>query len=302
MKTLSNIAITVALSLLVITLVKPDIGNNLIDRFIDSSEVLSDKISEKIQPLVPTEVTSYLQSIKPAVFIVSDREEDLGTVTSDNIVDATNAERIKAGLTPFVVNPKLNASATLKTNDMAEKHYFEHESPTGEDMADLAQEAGYAYVIIAENLAVGNTFADGADVVAEWMNSPGHRANILNPKYREIGVSVAKGFYNGHEVWFAVQHFGTGRDACPVVDAALKQNVDKLEDELSAQLVQITTERAALISPNHPQGEEYRTRVAAFNELVTEYNTTIVVSKEKAERYNAQAAAFNACISEYQTS
>ena len=59
-----------------------------------------------------------------------------------------------------------------------------------------------------------------------WMNSPGHRANILNPHFQEIGVAVGKGMYEGHETWIAVQSFGMPLSACPASDANLKIKID----------------------------------------------------------------------------
>jgi uncharacterized protein YkwD len=90
---------------------------------------------------------------------------------------------------------------------MFENQYFAHESPTGEKVSDLAKKFGYDFLLIGENLAMGN-FSSDEDLVLAWMESPGHRENILNEKYQEIGVAVKKGIFEGKEVWIAVQHFG----------------------------------------------------------------------------------------------
>jgi hypothetical protein len=131
------------------------------------------------------------------------------------------------------------------------------------------------------------------------MNSPGHRANMLSPKYQEIGAYVAQGTYDGRVVWFAVQHFGTDRSACPGINAKLKPEIDAMNANLNQQRAHISNEKALLVGPNHPEGEEYKDRVTAFNGLVADYNTALVLSQEKIKIYNTQVAAFNACLGMY---
>jgi hypothetical protein len=220
------------------------------------------------------------------------------TLSTDAIIDATNRARIAAGLPPLRSNQKLIASAKTKTMDMITRGYFEHESPNGNGVADLATAAGYDYIVIGENLARG-AFVDAEDVVNEWMKSPGHRANILSTNYEEIGTYAAQAVYDGNEVWFVVQHFGTGRTTCPVISMQLKVSIDAMAKELTSLRAQISNEKAVLEGPGHPEGEEYKDRVGRFNALVAEYNTTLVVSQEKSKFYNTQVSAFNACLNKY---
>ncbi len=304
MKTLGNIAITIALTLLIVAVVKPDFADTFADRVLGSleksSEVLPERISEKIEPYVPDVLISYLHTIRPAPSTTTSSEVSVAALSTNNIIDATNAERLKAGLEPLVLNPKLVQSATVKTNDMITKQYFEHISPTGAGVADLGKQVGYEYVILGENLALGD-FVDGNDVVAAWMNSPGHRANILNPNYQEIGVYAGKAIYQGRDVWFAVQHFGTARNACPMINTALKNSIDTINADLKARQAQIANDKASLEAPDRPEGDEYKDRVTEFNKLVAEYNTALVISQEKIKLYNIQVSSFNACLTQYQS-
>jgi uncharacterized integral membrane protein len=125
------------------------------------------------------------------------------------IVDSTNEKRDTENLSPLVRNIALDRAATLKAEDMARNGYFAHYSPTGVTPWHWFDEVGYDYIHAGENLAVH--FTDSDTVVDAWMNSPTHRANIMNSEYFEIGVGSARGTYNGHETIFVVQLFGTKR-------------------------------------------------------------------------------------------
>lgn len=131
-------------------------------------------------------------------------------LTSAGVIKLVNEARAKQGLAPLTENQKLSTSAKMKAEDMLKNQYFAHNSPSGTTPSYLADSAGYVYSSFGENLAYGN-FKNNDALMNGWMNSSGHKANILNPSYTEIGVSVIKGKYNGREVWMAVQHFGKPR-------------------------------------------------------------------------------------------
>lgn len=130
-----------------------------------------------------------------------------GAVLPAVVVEKTNKEREGQKLTPLVRNTVLDQAAQLKANDMAKNGYFAHYSPSGVSPWHWFNQAGYAYVHAGENLAVH--FSDSKEVVEAWMQSPTHRANIVNQNYREIGVGTAKGTYEGYDTIFVVQLFGT---------------------------------------------------------------------------------------------
>ncbi len=304
--------------MLIFVLVFPTKANNVAENFFSNlkrstaaPELLPGQTSDNSKSLLSP--SSTLRTIKPfraiepgGSTIDTTDSTSLGnnnksaTLSTNNIIDATNQERIKVGLPPLKINQQLITSAGYKTADMIQKQYFEHTSPSGITVSDLAQKAGYSYIIMGENLALGD-FIDGNDVVAAWMNSPGHRANILNTHYTEIGVSAAKANYQGREVWFAVQHFGTPRSVCPYIDQNLKTAIDTINDNLKQRQAQIANEKALLETPNHSQSDEYKNAVNEFNKLVSEYNTALVISQDKIKEYNIQVSAFNQCLLQYQT-
>ena len=217
-----------------------------------------------------------------------------GNLTIAGTLAATNEDRIKEGLRALSLHTALNVAAQKKVNDMFARQYFEHIAPDGRGASDLAAESGYAYVIIGENLAMGN-FKDDRDLVTAWMESPGHRANILNKRFIDIGIAVAKGRFVGKEVWLAVQTFGMPASACLSPSASLKAKIainqvelDRRETELSAKKAQIESSRS--------NRSEYEMRVEEYNSLVGEYNALAQETKDTVSIFNAEVRAYNTCI------
>ena len=122
------------------------------------------------------------------------------------VVDRTNAERARHGLPPLGVDARLAAAAHAHSADMVRRAFFAHESPDGRQVWDRAVAAGYAYRKVAENIAAGQRSAE--EVVRGWMESPGHRANILDGDLAQIGVGRADG---GSYGVYWTQVFGTPR-------------------------------------------------------------------------------------------
>ncbi|HJV44348.1 MAG TPA: SafA/ExsA family spore coat assembly protein [Bacillota bacterium] len=112
------------------------------------------------------------------------------------VIQLTNTERAKQGLSPLHANWELSRMARYKSQDMMNKDYFDHNSPTYGSPFDMMKEFGISFSYAGENIAAGQTTP--AQVVNGWMNSPGHRANILNPNYTQIGVGFAKGGSYGY--------------------------------------------------------------------------------------------------------
>ena len=108
---------------------------------------------------------------------------------AEKVVAEMNRERASRGLKPLRVNDELSAAAVDRIDDMFTKHYFNHVSPDGLQPWTWADKRGYSYRAIGENLAVG--YPTAAAVVDGWMHSPGHRANVLQPVFDEVGVAVA---------------------------------------------------------------------------------------------------------------
>lgn len=137
-------------------------------------------------------------------------------ITSENTADAdawerevfdlTNKVRAENGLSALTWNDTLAKTARAHSEDMASRGFFDHTNPDGYDPFDRMRNAGILYYTAAENIAAGQ--AEPEDVMESWMNSPGHRANILNPDLRELGVGMARG---GSYGIYWTQNFATTR-------------------------------------------------------------------------------------------
>jgi uncharacterized protein YkwD len=111
--------------------------------------------------------------------------------TASEVVALTNAERTSAGLRPLSVDPLLTNAAQTYSEDMVARAFYSHTSPDGTQPWDRAAAAGSTRRTIGENIACGQR--SPAEVVLGWMNSPGHRANILKPAFTHIGIGLAGG-------------------------------------------------------------------------------------------------------------
>ena len=126
--------------------------------------------------------------------------EPSGETTSDQaqeILNLVNQERAKAGVPALKLSDKLTQIANTKAKDMADKNYFDHTSPTYGTPFQMLQHFGVKYSYAGENIAAGQKSAQ--EVMNSWMNSSGHRANILNQNYTELGVGYVKGGSYGTE-------------------------------------------------------------------------------------------------------
>jgi uncharacterized protein YkwD len=117
------------------------------------------------------------------------------------VVDLVNAERAsRCG--PLAVDDRLATAAQRHSDDMAAHDYFSHTSLNGDTLADRAEAAGFTGGMLGENIAAGQRTPE--DVMAAWMDSAGHRANILNCDYTVIGVGL------NEDGWYWTQMFGAG--------------------------------------------------------------------------------------------
>jgi uncharacterized YkwD family protein len=107
------------------------------------------------------------------------------------VVNLCNQIRVKNGLPPLSLNWELARVARFKSQDMRDQHYFSHQSPTYGSPFNMLKSFGIQFSYAGENIAAGQRTPQ--EVVNSWMNSPGHRANILNRNYTKIGVGYASG-------------------------------------------------------------------------------------------------------------
>lgn len=107
----------------------------------------------------------------------------------EQVLELTNERRARAGLRPLKLNAKLSAAAQAHSESMAHNDFFSHIGSDGSTAAARVARAGYNAAATGENIAAG--YASARTIVSMWMNSPGHRANILSRRAKEIGI----GFY-----------------------------------------------------------------------------------------------------------
>ena len=125
------------------------------------------------------------------LFIAYPSPAELSAIISKNIVSLVNQSRAEEGVEPVSENQILLASARLKAQDMIFKNYFAHDSPDGRKPWQWINRAQYDYVYAGENLAMDFTTAES--VHEAFLKSPSHQRNIINPKYKEIGIAVLTG-------------------------------------------------------------------------------------------------------------
>lgn len=142
-----------------------------------------------------------VNTIHPGVLGVS------ANIDYKEVIRLVNIEREKKGLGALTENPQLNVAANKKGQNMFEEQYWAHYSPSGKDPWGFITGSGYKYSYAGENLA--RNFTNANDAVLAWMNSPTHRDNLLNSKYKDIGISVVQGTLNGEQTTIIVQEFGT---------------------------------------------------------------------------------------------
>jgi uncharacterized protein YkwD len=123
------------------------------------------------------------------------------------VLELTNSIRAEAGLPALRSAPPLSAAADKHSQDMAANDYFSHVQPDGDTLGDRARDEGYSYSRLGENIAAG--YRTPEDVVAGWMNSSGHRANILNAEFEEIGIGYHQDPGADRYTHYWTQVFGT---------------------------------------------------------------------------------------------
>lgn len=249
-------------------------------------------------PSTPQSFTSTQAHQEP--FIVRIPRPDFTLLTRDGILQWTNIQRATtASLPPLLGNGKLDAVAQARLIDLFEKQYFEHVSPDGSSASSIAKDIGYSFILIGENLALGD-FGSDERVVQAWMDSPGHRANILNTKYSELGVAAQKGTYQGRETWIAVQIFGLPLSTCPQPDQEIKTKIVDSERAVAEMKTVLAWKKQGLESIGAPTTQS---AVDAYNALVNEHNTIVeqmnaLIANIKlwVTAYNEQIAIFNDCL------
>lgn len=160
------------------------------------------KIAVQYQIGISELISANPQIKDPAMILVGQKLnvpniDDVKSLENE-VVRLVNAERAKNGLIALKQNWELCRVARYKSQDFINKNYFAHQSPTYGSPFDMMKNFGIRYSAAGENIAKGQNTP--AAVMRDWMNSPGHRGNILSPAYTEIGVGAAKD-KNGNLYW-----------------------------------------------------------------------------------------------------
>lgn len=151
------------------------------------------------QPGIPSPSTA-----KPSPSKAKAQTGNAGMETQ--VVDIVNVERAKAGCGALTADAALTTAARGHSTDMATRNYFSHDTLGGGSFADRISKAGYKWSTAGENIAMGQPTA--ASVMSAWMNSAGHKANILNCSFKNIGVGLA---YSSKKAPYWTQDFGAKR-------------------------------------------------------------------------------------------
>lgn len=118
-------------------------------------------------------------------------EQSAPSAYAEEVLQLVNAERSKAGLQPLKMSEELRSIANLKSKDMSENGYFSHNSPTYGSPFQMLQDFGVHYSAAGENIAAGQKTPQ--EVMNSWLNSSGHRANIMNKNFDTIGIGYVEG-------------------------------------------------------------------------------------------------------------
>ncbi len=240
--------------------------------------------------------TSSVNNPAPDIY-VPDLNTSIIGLDAGQILFWTNVERKNnsADLVNLKENSVLKNIALIRVKDMFANSYFAHNSPSGDNASKEAEKNGYTYITIGENIALGN-FDGSRGLLTSWMNSPGHKANILNNIYTEIGVYAEKGIYKGHDVWIAAQIFGKSLSGCKQPDNLLADKIAKYKVSAEGFLNNIKNLDIELKTLNATDTQIYNTKVAERNTLASLYNNLAKEIKASVAEYNKQAANFNSCI------
>ncbi|MFH1712347.1 MAG: CAP domain-containing protein, partial [Patescibacteria group bacterium] len=200
-------------------------------------------------------------------------------INRSNIFELTNASRRNAGLEKLSYSERLNVAAQRKAEDMFVNQYFSHTSPQGLTPWSFIYGAGYDYEVAGENLAV--YYHEAEDVLAGWMASPAHKANIIDSRFTEIGIGVATGTFNEYEnTVIVVQMFGL-----PIVEAvekipeptetiAMAEDTEPpvpLEENISVELINLSPNEDGIeVDIDAPEATELNVSLNETNEPLTQ--------------------------------
>ena len=239
---------------------------------------------------------------EPLTFLIEKETESV--LSDEEIIKFTNYYREENDIAELNINQLLMEAAEAKLNDMFQKQYFAHISPEGDDAGIILKEIGYDYLVVGENLARGY-FKDSKDLVDGWMKSPDHRENILNPKFREIGVAQREGKFQGKEQYLAVQIFASPLSLCPLPDESSLSQIQEKEEELEELTKKAEILRGEIEKESQEEFESeaefqvVQDKIKTYNALVRRINKLSKELETLILNYNSQVNSFNTCIDNF---
>lgn len=185
----------------------------ILPKIVQDGELISYEAIEPIEEFIP-EIT---EQVKPQIIVEAAIEAEPDYIEQREIIlELINEERTQIGLQPLKVNTKLNLSSQGKSDDMADKNYFAHASPTGKRHWNWVRDAGEKWQgsNVGEILATMVINTDHPDapwdldgLIEQWMLSPTHKKTILKEPFTDFGIGISRGKRNGVEVYFIAVHF-----------------------------------------------------------------------------------------------
>jgi uncharacterized protein YkwD len=256
-----------------------------------------------IQPrvVIPTEPILVLKSNPVSIPVEKPVENKVNTnyISDSDILKYTNEERESFSLKPLSANLVLDKIADLRADDLFANQYFDHVSPDGQSASELAKDVDYDYLLIGENLALGN-FDGERGIVSAWMDSPGHRANILNDKYTELGVALKNGVFKGEKTVIAVQIFGLSMTVCPKPNKEIKILIE--DSTVSIKKMQVEAKEMfdsleAVKNDSKLDRTYYNQKIQEYNYFAKKVNEAVISLKSIIDSYNVEVGKYNLCLS-----
>ncbi len=276
-------------------------GNNVCagkeDKYLTLTEENKIKTDSTVTPIVEEKKEVVKNSLLSEPLVQNDNQNDNLILNDGQIIYWTNIERSKnaTGLVQLKTNDELTKIAKERVKDMFIKNYFEHVSPSGDSVSKIADRNNYKYITIGENIALGN-FSGSRELVQAWMNSEGHRENILNKNYTEIGVYSEEGEYSGKKVWISAQIFSRPMSLCVEPDISKKETVEKETNSLNVLKLKISSVESELKKISTSDIKKYNEKAAEYNNLAHTFNGLITDMKNIVTLYNKEVQDFNECI------
>ncbi|MDD3284851.1 MAG: CAP domain-containing protein [Patescibacteria group bacterium] len=144
-------------------------------------------------------------------------------ISATQIFNLINKERIKRNIPPLTLNNKLIQAAKNKAKDLADKKYFDHNSPNGKQFSSWIKETNYKYSFIGENLAIN--FQTEETTINAWMKSESHKENILEKNFTETGIAITT---NNEGKIIIVQIFGRPESDPITLEETIKNHISEV--------------------------------------------------------------------------